>query len=399
MREWIENWLQTKRYTWRKYDFSLIVAALLLSFVSAYTLSLIGGGFASPYFKRQLVGIFLGLIIMLVFSIVDYHTLTMYVPILYIIATLMVAATKLSPIGTDLKTDSYRWLDLKIVNFQPSEICKIVVILSLAVFFTKMQEKLQSFKTFFLACLLTMVPTFFVLIQSDLSSGLVLIFILAMMVLGSGIGWKIVTPIVGVILPLFGVFIWWIQQPGDKIFIRPYQVQRIVGFLHPETQALKIMYQQNNSVLSIASGKLYGKLLLGGASAGRGYTKVDVNESDFIWSVIGEEYGFLGCLAVLALLSFIIIKCFFAAKRARDYIGMLIAMGVAAMFCFQTFFNIGVATSLLPNTGLPLPFLSSGLSSMVSSMMAVGIILNIGIQPARAGSVGISVRDQNELRL
>jgi rod shape determining protein RodA len=323
----------------------------------------------------------------------------MYVPILYIITTLMAAATKFSPIGTDLKTGSYRWLNLKVVNFQPSELCKIIVVLALAVFFTKMQEKLQSYKTFFLACIIAMVPTVFILVQSDLSSSLVLVFILVMMILGSGIGWKVVTPVVAVLLPLLGAFFWWIQQPGKKLFIRPYQVERIIGFLHPDSQALDVMYQQNNSVTSIASGKLCGKLLVEGTSTGRGYTKVGVNESDFIWSVIGEEYGFLGCLAVLALLSFIIIKCFLAAKRARDYSGMLVAIGIAAMFCFQTFFNIGVATRLLPNTGLPLPFLSSGLSSMVSSMMAVGIILNIGIQPARAGSVGISVRDHNELRL
>ena len=96
------------------------------------------------------------------------------------------------------------------------------------------------------------------------------------------------------------------------------------------------MYQQNNSVLSIASGKLYGKLLDGSTTA-RNYTSVDVRESDFIWTPISEEFGFIGCMVVLALLSIIIIKCFLAAKNARDYMGMMIAVGIGAMFCFQTF--------------------------------------------------------------
>ena len=145
------------------------------------------------------------------------------------------------------------------------------------------------------------------------------------------------------------------------------------------------MYQQNQSVISIASGKLYGKLL-DGNEATRNYTNVDVTESDFIWTPISEEFGFLGCMLILLLLSIIIIKCFLVAKNAKDYLGMMIAVGIGSMFCFQTFFNIGVTTSLLPNTGLPLPFLSNGLSSLLSNMMSIGILLNIGIQPNRGNS-------------
>ena len=122
------------------------------------------------------------------------------------------------------------------------------------------------------------------------------------------------------------------------------------------------------------------------STTARNYTSVDVRESDFIWTPISEEFGFIGCMVVLALLSIIIIKCFLAAKNARDYMGMMIAVGIGAMFCFQTFFNIGVATSLLPNTGLPLPFLSNGLTSLISNMMAIGILLNVGIQPNRGSS-------------
>lgn len=280
-----------------------------------------------------------------------------------------------------MTTGSYRWLDFKIISFQPSEICKIVLILTLAVFFSKRRENLQSFKNFFLAAILALIPTSFILIQTDLSSSIVMLVILTMMLACSGIGHKILAPVAAVIIPVIGFLFWYIQQP-NQILLKGYQLQRIIGWLHPENQELGVMYQQNNSVLSIASGRLYGKLLEGDEAA-RNYTSVDVVESDFIWTPISEEFGFIGCIVILTLLSVIIIKCFLTAKNAKDYMGMMIAVGIGAMFCFQIFFNIGVATSILPNTGLPLPFLSNGLTSLISNMMAIGILLNIGIQPNR----------------
>lgn len=381
MRERIENWLQIKRYNWRNYDIFLVVVVLILSLISSYVISIVNPTIS---IRRQLVGVVAGLLIIAIFSLIDYHDLCLYIPIIYIITTLMAMATRLTPLGDDKTTGSYRWLDFKIISFQPSEICKIVLILALATFFAKRRENLQSFKNFFLAVLITIVPTSFILIQTDLSSSVVMIVVLVMMLACSGIGHRILAPVAAVVIPIIGFLFWYIQQP-NQILLRGYQLDRIMGWLHPENQELGVMYQQNNSVLSIASGKLYGKLLEGSEGA-RNYTSVDVTESDFIWTPISEEFGFVGCMVILALLSIVIIKCFLAAKNARDYIGMMIAVGIGAMFCFQTFFNIGVATSILPNTGLPLPFLSNGLTSLISNMMAIGILLNIGIQPNRGSS-------------
>lgn len=381
MRERIENWLQIKRYNWRNYDIFLIVVVLILSLIGSYVISIVNPAIS---IRRQLVGVVAGLFIIAIFSVIDYHDLCLYIPIIYVITTLMAMATRLSPLGDDMSTGSYRWLDFKIISFQPSEICKIVLILALATFFAKKKENLQSFKNFFLAVLITIVPTFFILIQTDLSSSVVMIVVLVMMLACSGIGHRILAPVAAVIVPVIGFLFWYIQQP-NQILLRGYQLERIMGWLHPENQELGVMYQQNNSVLSIASGRLYGKLLEGSEGT-RNYTSVDVTESDFIWTPISEEFGFVGCMVILALLSIVIIKCFLAAKNARDYLGMMIAIGIGAMYCFQTFFNIGVATSILPNTGLPLPFLSNGLTSLISNMMAIGILLNIGIQPNRGSS-------------
>ncbi len=384
IKEKIQHWLTSKRYNWKNYDVGLLLAVLTLSLISSYVLSLLGIPNVGS-FKRQLVSLIAGLFIIAVFSLIDYHTICMYVPILYIISTIMVACTRFSPLGSKGSTDSYRWLDFKIVMFQPSELCKIVIILTLATFLMQHRDRLDSFKTFFLACLIAILPTAFILVQSDLSSSVVIMVLLIIMLISSGMGRKIFGPVVAVLIPISGFLIWYIQQPFQKL-LKPYQLERITGFLNPESEALGIMYQQNNSVLSIASGKLYGKRLMEGASESRNYKTVDVIESDFIWTPISEEFGFIGCMVVLALLSVIIIKCFITAKRARDYMGMMIAIGIGSMFCFQIFFNIGVATSILPNTGLPLPFLSNGLSSLLSNMMAIGILINIRIQPNRGSS-------------
>ena len=191
MRERIEQWFQFKRYNWRNYDVFLVVIVLALSLISSYVLSVLG----ETSFHRQLIAVVAGLVIVAVFSLIDYHDLCLYIPILYVIATLMAAATRLSPLGYAGGTGSYRWLDFKIIKFQPSEICKIVVILALASLFYRMRENLKTFKTFFLACAIAMLPTFFILIQSDLSSSVIIVMILVMMLISSGIGHRILGPV------------------------------------------------------------------------------------------------------------------------------------------------------------------------------------------------------------
>ena len=380
----IFQWLSLKRYTWKNYDFSLIAVVLVLSFVSTFIISRVTSNFSMG---KQMFGLILSFVIMLITSIIDYHTLCRYVIVFYIISTLMVVATKFSPIGTDLSTNSFRWLDLGLYYFQPSEILKVVIIITLAALFNRYEEhedrNIKSWRVFFLACIVTSIPTFFVLIQSDLSSSMVIIAVLVMMLISSGIGARILGPVAAIIIPITGGFLWYITTPGEKLFLNQYQVERIVGFLHPEEEALGTMFQQNNAVVSIASGKLYGKLLVDGDSTMRNYNTVSVRDSDFFWTPFSEEFGFIGCMIILALLSFIIIKCFIIAKKAKDYLGMMIAIGIGTMFTIQVFFHIGVNTSMLPNTGLPLPFLSSGLTSLLGSMIAVGLLINIGIQPSR----------------
>ena len=386
------KWLENKQYNWKNYNYSLVAIVVVLSLISTFTLKLLGGeAEGDDYLRRQAFGIIASLVIIAVVSIIDYHEICRFIVYFYIIGTIMVFATKFTPLGTDMSTQSYRWLNLGFMKFQPSEIVKIIVILALAVFFTKANFELNRFRTVLIAAVIAGLPTFFILVQSDLSSSCVIIFVFCMIVFMSGVSYRIILPILAVTVPSIVALFWYIQQPFQKL-LKGYQLDRILAFLDPEKYKLSEMYQQNNSIVAIASGKAYGKYILGGSTEIRGYNKVGVNESDFIWSVIGEEYGFIGGVVILALLTVVIVMCIRTAKRSRDKLGQLIAVGIASMFVFQIFANIGVATRILPNTGLPLPFLSSGLSSMLSSMIAVGLIINIGIQPARAASGEFSFR-------
>ena len=240
IKERVSNWFLSKHYNFKRFDVLLVVVVFILFLISSFILSIIPSSGQVGSAKRQIFTIGMGLCVILVFSLIDYHTLCMYVPILYIITTLMVAGTRFSPLGSNAHTDSYRWLDFKVVMFQPSEVCKIVVILTLASFFMAYRERLDSFKTFFLACAIALLPTAFVLVQSDLSSSVVIMIVLVMMILCSGMSKKIIGPVVAVLIPIAGFLIWYVQQPGQKL-LHGYQLRRITGWLHPETEALGVM--------------------------------------------------------------------------------------------------------------------------------------------------------------
>lgn len=387
-----------KQYDWRQYNVSLLCIVILLCLISAFSVYLAGGeDKGMVYMKGQIVGMIMGLVIILFLSLMDYHFICRFVGIYYCIGIALTAATY-SPIGVTNDKKAARWINLAGITFQPSELMKIILIMTLAVMFAKNQNKNRQLRYMIPMMLVTAVPVALIVNQPDLSSSLVSVFILVCMIFIAGISYRVLVPIVLLGIPIGLVGFWYIQQPGNLIFRNPedYHYLRIMAWLHPETDVdERWNYQQNRSIRSIASGKLYGKYLQDGGSSGspRDYTTVGVRESDFIWSVIGEEFGFLGCCLILALLALVIFKCIIVARKSQDYMGKMIAVGVASMFMFQVFTNISVATLIFPNTGLPLPFLSNGLSSMLSSMIGIGLIMNIGIQPARSSKGGFSMRN------
>ena len=366
-----------KQYDFKRYSISLVIIVLILGLIGAFLISKVQAEGENLYIKH-LIGIAGGLVIAVIVSLIDYHFMASFYIILYIVNLVLLVMVKF--MGSTLNY-SQRWLVIGPIQFQPSELSKIMLILFMAKLFSIFRQKINNALILLLVTVSIAIPAYFVLTQPNLSTTLVIVFIFIMMIFAAGLSWKIILPILVIGIPVFLGLFWYIQQPY-QVLLQPYQQERVLSIINPEAHP-ETMYQQDNSVQSIGSGQLYGKMFSEDAGTERSYKYVPISESDFIFSVAGEEFGFLGGCIILTLFAFIIYKCLSTAKKAPDYMGMLIAVGIASMFAFQVFVNIGVATRMLPNTGIPLPFVSSGLSSLMSGMLAIGIILNIRLQPKK----------------
>jgi rod shape determining protein RodA len=223
-------------------------------------------------------------------------------------------------------------------------------------------------------------PIALIAVEPDLSTSLCLFFTLVIVIFVGGLSLKIIGVAVVILIPCIGGFMWYIQQDNMPQLLTEYQIGRILGFLYGSEYGASTD-QQDNSVMAIGSGQLSGKGINNSTVA----TVKDTNliseqQTDFIFSAIGEELGFIGSVIIIAILALIVLQCIRVARHARDKKGMYIATGLGALVGLQTFINIGVATALLPNTGLPLPFISYGLSSLVSISAGMGMVLNINLQ-------------------
>ena len=365
-----------KQYNFKNYNITLVVVVVLLSSIGAFLVS-IAQREGENLFTKQVFGIIFGFFIVFIVSIIDYHFICEFYILLYIINLILLVLVKL--VGVEFN-HSKRWLNLKVVTIQPSEFSKIIMIIFLAKMYTILREKMDKFYVLVLTGALMGIPTYLILTQTNLSTSLVMSFIFVIMIFAAGLSYKIILPILLVGIPLIIGLFWYVQQ-DFQVILTDYQQKRVVAFLNPESDAsADTLYQQENSIQVIGSGKLTGKLLTEGKDSIEADTYVPISESDFIFSVLGEAFGFIGACVIIFLLAILIFQCLKIAKNAPDRLGMLIAIGIAAMFMFQVFVNIGVATGLLPNTGLPLPFVSYGLSSLLSCMIAIGLVLNINLQ-------------------
>lgn len=387
-----------RQYDWKKYNFSLLCVVVILCILGLYCVRMAGGTTkGASLMKGQLVGLILGLIIVAIVSVIDYHFICQFCVVYYIVGILLTLAVH-TPLGTDSNTGAYRWIKLGPITFQPTELMKIILIITLAALFSKLHSKLDKVSTLVKVCVVSAIPVLAILTQPDLSSSLVGVFIMCVMIFIGGVSYRIIVPILIAAVPICGFLAWYVQIPGNLI-LHNYQYNRIQAWLHPDTypNADNLNWQQNSAIKAIASGQLYGKFIQDGGKGleSRTYNGVGIRESDFIWSVVGEEFGFLGCCLVLLLFAIVIFKCFMVAKKAQDYLGKMIAVGISAMFMFQVFANICVVTFIFPNTGLPLPFISNGLSSMISAMIGIGLVMNIGIQPAKSSKEGFTMRNLN----
>ena len=296
--------------------------------------------------------------------------------IISVFALLLVQIT-----GTAFGRNSIRWIRIPFVNMelQPSEFAKLFLILFTSKYMEKLDIQINQFGNLFKLFLFYFVPFLLIFIQPNLSSSLIFTSIFVAMLFASKLKLRWFAIFGGAVAILF-LLVYSSVRFGfiDNIpFLRDYQKNRIVSFFEP-TEKNEAQYQQENSVIAIGSGKLTGKGINNDSpnSVKNGNWLAEA-QNDFIFAVVGEEVGFVGTIIIILLYIFLIISCIITASKQREYYKNLICIGVATWLAVQTFINIGVATSLIPNTGVPLPFFSQGGSSLLAIYMGMGFVLNI----------------------
>lgn len=362
-----------KQYRIRDYNFKLIFFVIALTVIGILAV----GSARESLQKTQITGFIFGLFLMLVISLFDYSVLLRLNWLFYAANLVLLLLVEFNGITTN---GAQRWINLFGIQFQPSETAKILLILFYAQFIMKHKNKLNTFKNIVLCCLFIVPSLILIYNQPNLSTTIVLVVIFCVIMFVGGVSWKIVAGVLAVTIPAFIIAISLILQPGQEL-LHSYQQTRILAWLYPEEYATTEAYQQLNSITAIGSGQLYGKgYKTNEISSVKNGNFISEPETDFIFAVIGEEFGFAGTCVVIILVILITLECILVARRAKDLAGTLIASGMAALIGFQGFLNISVTTGLLPNTGVTLPFVSYGLTSLVSLYIGIGFVLNVGLQ-------------------
>lgn len=366
-----------KQYKLRNYHFQLVVSILVLNIIGI----LIIGSAKHSVQKMQILGCIIGMVAMVIVSLMDYSFILRFTW-LYYIGIIVLLGLVMTGIG-DSAGGAQRWIDFGGFRFQPSELAKIVLILFFARFFSKHAENLNTVKTIGLSFVLIGIPLLLIVKQPDTSTSIAIALIFISLLFIAGLSYKIVLTVLGICIPtgLIGITVILRMAQSSE----DYRFGRIMAWLYPQDPRWSdIAAQQQNSIMAIGSGQLWGKGLNNSAATSMKNANYIIEpQTDFIFAVAGEELGFIGTMVIVFLLLFIVIECILIARKAKDLAGRLICCGMAALIGFQSIFNIFVATGLMPNTGIPLPFVSYGLTSLLSLYLGMGFVLNVGLQPKK----------------
>lgn len=371
-----------RRYKLKNYNFRLVILLIAISIIGV----LLIGSADSADQKKQAIGVVLGVVIMIIVSLLDYSWLLNFYWVLYI--------RKSDDAWRSLSRRFYRkkhvwcdrWIQIGSFQFQPTELSKIFLIMFFAMFLMKHEEDLNTAKTIFTAIGLLIPPLVMIYRQPDLKNTITVMVLFCFMMYVAGLSYKVIAVVLvsgsALVLALLLVITQVnFQLPAALDKTIGYQLGRIQDWLSDDADNADGRLQQQNSITAIGSGKLTGKGLNNNkvSSANKG-NFVSQNHNDFIFAVAGEELGFFGCCGIILLLFLILVECIRTSRKAKDLSGTLICCGMAGLIAFQSFLNISVATGILPNTGTPLPFVSYGLTSLVTLYIGMGLVLNVGLQ-------------------
>lgn len=356
--------------SFKKYDkvlMMLFAAAVIVGFVFIYSATKSMN--STKYILVQSLALAIGLVLMVALAYIDYENLTDLWKFFAGVSVFLLVLVLIIGIGSE-STGTKGWIRVGGINIQPAEMVKTFFIITLAKHLDHVKGDINYIKNVLGLLLHLAVPLGLVLLQPDFGTAMVFVFIFVVMVFVAGIN-RVYIISAGVAGVAVCVLAWF-------FFLDTFQKNRIYAFLDPESAAQTYGYHVMQSKIAIGSGQIYGKGLLNGIQTQLGY--LPEKHTDFIFSVIGEEGGIIMCSLVVILLMSIILRCIKIAREAKDELGSFICMGVATMWLFHTFENIGMAIGLMPVTGIPLPFISYGGSSMITNCMALGLVMNVYIR-------------------
>ena len=372
----MKTFIQTirQRYHLKDYKFSLVALVLAISIIGVF---IVGSAQASLQGK-QAQGVVLGVIAMVIISLIDYEWVLSFHWVMYAVNFVLLAAVLLIGVNTNGAT---RWLNLGFIQFQPSDLTKIITILFYAKLLMKWEQSINN-KRFIMAAVVLMLPSLVLIYkQPNLSTTICLAMLFCVLMYIGGLSYKFIGTMCAIFIPLAVILFIIVIQPNQPL-IHQYQQNRILAWLEPEKYESEEAYQQLNSIMAIGSGQLTGKGYNSTATTSvKNGNFISEPQTDFIFAIIGEELGFVGCCVIIILLLLIVIDCILIGMKAKDTGGRIICTGVAALIGIQSYINISVATMLFPNTGISLPFISYGLTSVVCFYMGIGFVLNVGLQP------------------
>ncbi|EKD49437.1 MAG: Rod shape-determining protein RodA [uncultured bacterium] len=354
----------------KKFDWLMLISVVLLLFLGVLmifsaTLGETGVDRGNTY--RQVVYIAIGLGFMFFLSFFDYRVFKNYSGVIYI---LMLAALVGVLIFGAVIRGTRGWFDLGVINIQPAEFAKFVCIIVLAKYFSKYKDEMYYFKHVLISGFYVLVPVVLILLEPDLGSALILVLIWLGMIFMSGIRYWHIGAILGG-LALFSLAAW-------RFFLKDYQKERFQVFVDPSSDPLGRGYNVTQAKIAIGSGGIYGKGLGHGSQSQLKF--LPEQHTDFVFAVLAEELGFVGCLFLFVAFGFLFYRIVRIAQLARDNFGMMLCVGVAVLILSQLFVNIGMNIGIVPVAGIPLPFLSFGGSSIVTILLCIGLVQNVAIR-------------------
>jgi rod shape determining protein RodA len=366
------------------FDPLLAIAVIGLGVCSVVTLSAATRKFVpgnpNYYVNRQILYLGLGFVFMLVLSRVDYARLRGFKIGLF--AALLLSILAVLGLGHAAR-GSQRAINLPFFSFQASELGKVLLILALSAFVVDRSRRLRERDTTIRVMIAALVPAMLVIAQPDLGSGLVYLIIAYALLFVAGTSWRHLSALAALVA-MSAVFVL-VAAPAVGVHVlKPYQVARLTAFLHPSSNPQKEGYQQQESKIAIGAGQKTGR---GASSTQSAEGFVPESHTDFIFASVGERFGFVGAGLVLLLYALLISRALRVLVMAKDLFGSLVAAGVAGMLMFQVFVNVGMTIGIMPITGVTLPLMSYGGSSVITTLLAVGLLQSIYVQARASASL------------